>query len=130
MTQLPFSPSHSCTKFPLELVHNDVWGPAPISSINGFRYYVIFVDDFTRFTWFFPLRHKSQVFSSFQHFKTTMENFLAQTVKFYVLIVGVNILIMNSVIFVLNTELFINSLALTPLNKTVLPKENIVTLLT
>ncbi len=68
-------------KFPLELVHSDVWGPAPISSINGFRYYVIFVDDFTRFTWFFPLRHKSQVLSSFQHFKNTMENFLGKSVK-------------------------------------------------
>ena len=81
MTQLPFSTSHSCTKFPLELVHSDVWGPAPISSINGFRYYVIFVDDFTRFTWFFPLRHKSQVLSSFQHFKNTMENLLGKSIK-------------------------------------------------
>ena len=81
MTQLPFSPSQSCTKFPLDLVHSDVWGPAPISSINGFRYYVIFVDDFTRFTWFFPLRNKSQVLSSFQHFKNTMEIFLGKTIK-------------------------------------------------
>ena len=54
MTQLPFSPSTSCTQFPLQLVHSDVWGPTLINSINGHRYYVIFVDDFTRFTWFFP----------------------------------------------------------------------------
>jgi hypothetical protein len=79
MTQLPFSNSTSCTQFPLELVHSDVWGPAPINSINGHRYYVIFVDDFTRFTWFFPLKHKSQVLSSFQHFKNTMENHSWQT---------------------------------------------------
>ena len=78
---IAFSSSHSCTKFLLELVHSDVWGPAPISSINGFCYYDIFVDDFIRFTWFFPLHHKSQVLSSFQHFKNTMENFLGKTVK-------------------------------------------------
>jgi transposase InsO family protein len=81
MTQLPFSASNSCTKFPLEIVHSDVWGPAPIDSINGHRYYVIFVDDFSRFTWFFPLKHKSQVLASFQHFKNTMENHLGTSIK-------------------------------------------------
>jgi hypothetical protein len=81
MTQLPFSPSTSRTKFPLQLVHSDVWGPSPITSINGHRYYVIFVDDFTRFTWFFPLKHKSQVLSSFKHFKNTMENHLGTSIK-------------------------------------------------
>jgi transposase InsO family protein len=81
MTQLPFSTSTSCTQFPLQLVHSDVWGPAPINSINSHRYYVIFVDDFTRFTWFFPLKHKSQVLASFQHFKNTMENHLGTSIK-------------------------------------------------
>ena len=81
MTQLPFSSSTSCTKFPLEIVHSDVWGPAPIDSINGHCYYVIFVDDFSRFTWFFPLKHKSQVLASFQHFKNTMENHLSTSIK-------------------------------------------------
>ena len=66
MIQLPFSSSNSCIKFPLEIVHSDVWGPALINSINGHHYYVIFVDDFSRFTWFFPLKHKSQVLAFFQ----------------------------------------------------------------
>ena len=81
MTELPFPLSVSNTSSPLELVHSDVWGPAPITSINGTRYFVIFVDDFTRFTWFFPLSHKSQVLSSFIHFKNTMENLLNAKVK-------------------------------------------------
>ena len=68
-TQSPFSTSISCTKSPLEIVHSDVWGPVPINSINAHRYYVIFMDDFTRFTWFFPLKHKSQVLTSFKHFE-------------------------------------------------------------
>ncbi len=81
MTQLPFSNSISCTTSPLEIVHSDVWGPAPINSINGHRCYVIFVDDFTCFTWFFPLKYKSQVLSSYQHFKRTMENLLGHSIK-------------------------------------------------
>jgi transposase InsO family protein len=81
MTQLPFPHSTSTTHFPLELVHSDVWGPSPITSINGTRFFVIFVDDFSRFTWFFPLKHKSQVLSSFVHFKNTMENLLNTSIK-------------------------------------------------
>ena len=35
---------------PLELVHSDVWGPAPITSTNEFRYYLVFIDEFSKFT--------------------------------------------------------------------------------
>jgi hypothetical protein len=50
MTQLPFSHSNTIASSPLEIVYSDVWGPAPISSINGFRYYVSFIDAYSRFT--------------------------------------------------------------------------------
>jgi hypothetical protein len=83
MTQLPFSHSNTIASFPLEIVYSDVWGPAPIPSINGFRYYVSFIDAYSRFTWFFPLKHKSQVLSSFMHFKNTMENLLGTTIKIF-----------------------------------------------
>ena len=83
MTQLPFSHSNTIASSPLEIVYSDVWGPAPISSINGFRYYVSFIDAYSRFTWFFPLKYKSQVLSSFMHFKNTMENLLGTTIKIF-----------------------------------------------
>ena len=79
--QLPFTDSVSITSRPLELVHTDVWGPAPVISCNGTRYYVSFIDNFTRFTWFFPLKYKSQVLESFKHFKSTMENILDCKIK-------------------------------------------------
>jgi transposase InsO family protein len=79
--QLPFNDSVSITTRPLELVHTDVWGPAPVTSWNATRYYVSFIDDFTRFTWFFPLKYKSQVLDSFKHFKSTMENILDCKIK-------------------------------------------------
>ena len=31
-------------------VHTDLWGPAPISSLGGHKYYVTFTDDHTRYT--------------------------------------------------------------------------------
>jgi GAG-pre-integrase domain len=56
--KLPFSLSTSSTTSPLTLIHSDLWGPAPIVSKDGFRYYVIFVDDYTRFTWIYFSKQK------------------------------------------------------------------------
>jgi hypothetical protein len=81
MTQFPFP--NSCTKStaPLQLVQSDVWGPAPLTSINGTRYYLSFIDGFSKFTWFFPLKHRSQVLSIFMHFKSTIETLLNHKLK-------------------------------------------------
>ena len=56
MHNLPFPKSQFVASSPFELVHSDVWSPALVTSVNGFRYYVIFVDHFTRFTWLYPLK--------------------------------------------------------------------------
>ena len=50
----------------LQILHSDVWDPAPISFLFGCNYYVAFIDDFTRFTWFFLLKQKSEVFTVFK----------------------------------------------------------------
>ena len=38
---------------PFKLVHSDVWDPCPIVSLIGFRYFVTFVDDYSRTTWLY-----------------------------------------------------------------------------
>nr|POF25368.1 retrovirus-related pol polyprotein from transposon tnt 1-94 [Quercus suber] len=32
----------------LELVHTDLWGPSPVASLGGLRYYITFIDDSSR----------------------------------------------------------------------------------
>ena len=32
----------------LELVHTDLWGPSPVASFGGSRYYITFIDDSSR----------------------------------------------------------------------------------
>lgn len=46
--KLPFSISQTTSPHPLYLIHSDVWGPTQTPSISGFRYYVLFIDDFTQ----------------------------------------------------------------------------------
>ena len=38
-------------KVRLEMVHTDVWEPSPVSSLGGSRFYVTFIDDFSRKVW-------------------------------------------------------------------------------
>lgn len=49
------------TSQPFQLVHSDVWRPSYTASTQGFKYYIHFVDDFTRFTWIYPIKAKSEV---------------------------------------------------------------------
>lgn len=51
--RLPFQDSLKCSSHILDLIHCDLWGSTPIPSHDGFSYYVIFVDDHCRFTWFY-----------------------------------------------------------------------------
>ncbi|KAK3027217.1 hypothetical protein RJ639_040806 [Escallonia herrerae] len=55
-------------KSAFELVHSDVWGPCPVLSKSGFRYFVTFVDDFSRMTWIYFMKNRSEVFAQFSAF--------------------------------------------------------------
>ena len=70
--QLLFLDSSRETTKPLELIHSDVWSTFTPSS-SGCRYYVLFIDDYTRFCWLFPILQKSDVYSMFVNFKLLVE---------------------------------------------------------
>ena len=48
MHRLPFPKASSRAKAPLQLVHADIWGPSRNPTISGKRYFLLFVDDYTR----------------------------------------------------------------------------------
>ncbi|CAI7810888.1 unnamed protein product [Closterium sp. NIES-54] len=57
----PHSSSFPLTTAPLQTLHMDVWGPARVSGQNRERYFLLVVDDYSRYTTVFPLRSKGQV---------------------------------------------------------------------
>jgi transposase InsO family protein len=65
----------------LELVHSDVFGPVTMASLGGSLYYVSFIDDFSRNTWIYFLRNKSEVFDRFKDFKYLVENQTEKRIK-------------------------------------------------
>jgi hypothetical protein len=78
--RLPFNASNRISSQPLELIHTDLW-TSLIPSVSGCKYYVIFVDDFSRYTWFYPLHAKSEAYTTFVKFKVLVENQLPFHIK-------------------------------------------------
>lgn len=52
----------------LDLIHRELWGCAPIITSDDYRYYVAFVNDFSRFSWIYPLHAKSNFFDTLVRF--------------------------------------------------------------
>jgi transposase InsO family protein len=69
---MPQQATHRATA-PLELVHSDVCGPMRTTSLSGFRYFVLFVDDCTRFMVVYPVSHKHEVLNRFLLYKAWAE---------------------------------------------------------
>ncbi|PKI50104.1 hypothetical protein CRG98_029500 [Punica granatum] len=65
----------------LELVHSDLWGPAPITSLGGASYYMTFIDDSTRKVWVYFLKRKFDAFDAFRKWKALVENETGLKVK-------------------------------------------------
>jgi histone deacetylase 1/2 len=53
-------------------VFSDVWGPAT-DSVGRNKYYVSFIDDYSKFTWIYLLKYKSEVFQKFHDFQQLVE---------------------------------------------------------
>jgi hypothetical protein len=66
---------------PLDLIHSDLMGPFLHPSIRKVRFVLIFVDDFSRFTWIYFLRKKSKVFQHLKDFKALVETQSRKKIK-------------------------------------------------
>lgn len=70
-----------CASGLLQLVHSDVHGPLPVQTRNGYKYWITFIDDFSRHWAVLPLKKKSDAFAVFKQFKVYAENQLGVRIK-------------------------------------------------
>ena len=59
-SRLPFSPGVISSTKPFETIHYGIWGCYRHPFISGAYYFLTVVDDYTRFTWIFLIRHKNE----------------------------------------------------------------------
>ncbi|KAE8674175.1 hypothetical protein F3Y22_tig00111769pilonHSYRG00531 [Hibiscus syriacus] len=76
-----FKTAKHTTQGILDYVHSDLWGPSTTSSLGGSRYYVTFIDDFSRKVWVYFLKQKSEVFEKFKLWKREVENQIGRKIK-------------------------------------------------
>ena len=69
MNRSPFHPVGVRSSRKLQLVHSDVCGPMPTESLGGHRYFVTFVDDYTRCCAVYLMKHRSEVLAKFKEFE-------------------------------------------------------------
>jgi transposase InsO family protein len=65
----------------IELIHIDIYGSIIPKFYDNHRYFINFSDDFSRKTWIYFLKVKSEVFSIFKKFKVLVENLSGERIK-------------------------------------------------
>lgn len=66
---------------PFDVVHFDVWGPSRFPSTLGYKYYVTFIDDFSRCTWVFLMKDHSELFNIFKNFCSEILTQFGKTIR-------------------------------------------------
>ncbi|GAU42845.1 hypothetical protein TSUD_387380 [Trifolium subterraneum] len=67
----------------LEVVHSDVCGPFEVATLAGNRYFISFVDEFSRMMWIYLIKAKSESFDVFKKFKKKVEKESEKSIKIF-----------------------------------------------
>ncbi|KAD7117932.1 hypothetical protein E3N88_05200 [Mikania micrantha] len=81
LTKDPFTHVGERAKDLLALIHTDVCGPFRTMSRNHERYFVSFIDDYSRYAYVYLMKHKHETFEKFKEFQNEVENQLGKTIK-------------------------------------------------
>lgn len=78
---LPFVKSNNHAVHPFDIIHSDVWGPSRVGSLSGKYYYVVFIDDWSRYSWIYFLRQKSEVLQVFKYLQAMVQTQFNKKIK-------------------------------------------------
>lgn len=79
----PFGKNGSRANGLLEIIHGDLAGPMDCATIGGCKYFLILVDDYSRRTFVYLLKHKSETFDKFCIFSKLVENQTGKKIRVF-----------------------------------------------
>lgn len=62
-------------------MHADVCGPISVKSMGGSQYFQLFTNDYSRMSWIYFLKFKSETFENFKKFKALVEKQNGYSIK-------------------------------------------------
>ncbi|GAU33426.1 hypothetical protein TSUD_380620 [Trifolium subterraneum] len=65
----------------LNVVHSDICGPIDVLSTGGNKYFITFVNEYSRMIWLYHIKAKSEAFEVFKRFKTLVEKQSYKSIK-------------------------------------------------
>jgi hypothetical protein len=71
--RLPFVLRSHKTIGKFHMVHMDLWGRFHLTSAQGSSYFLIIIDDYSRFTWLYFVSNKSKVFNRIKNYINYMK---------------------------------------------------------
>uniref|UniRef100_A0A2N9FK40 Integrase catalytic domain-containing protein n=1 Tax=Fagus sylvatica TaxID=28930 RepID=A0A2N9FK40_FAGSY len=80
---LSFTNSDSSSHASFDLIHSDIWGPSPTATVGGSKYFVIFVDDFSRYTWIYLMHNRSELAQIYRTFAQMISTQFSKTIKIF-----------------------------------------------
>ena len=63
------------------MIHTDICGPFPTASWNGQKYFITFIDDYSRYGYLYLINEKSDALDTFKIYKAEVENQLDRKIK-------------------------------------------------
>jgi len=63
------------------LIHTNVCGPMSVTARDGYRHFITFIDDLSRYEYIFLMKHKSESFDKFKEFQNKVENQLERKIQ-------------------------------------------------
>jgi len=58
----------------LEIIHTDICGPFPVTTVDGYDSCITFTDNYSRYGYIYPIKERSEVLDKFKIFKAEIEN--------------------------------------------------------
>lgn len=83
---LPFKESVSISNAHFDLIHFDVWGPLSILTKGGSRYYISFIEDYTRYCLVYLMKNRSEFFDIYRFVRAMIKTQYNIVISVFVMI--------------------------------------------